>query len=69
LHLVEIEPHEFFPAQAGREQHKDDRPIAPRSSVRMDGILKSRAMPTPFDQMKAFQPVTEVLERADLVVV
>jgi len=35
----------------------------------MDGILKSRAMPAPFDQMKALEPIAEILERADLVVV
>jgi hypothetical protein len=65
LHLVEVEGDQFFAAQAGGEQDKDESPVTPRSPPGMDsGVLALPAAATFHGHL--WQTVTETLERAHL---
>ncbi|HVC80550.1 MAG TPA: hypothetical protein VNL35_08640 [Chloroflexota bacterium] len=64
-HLVQVQAHDLLPVQAGREEHEDERAIAPGSAVcpqryRPAGLAPVAAL------VEALEPIAEILQALHL---
>ncbi len=64
FHLIQIQPNDFFPPESRGEQEIDDGTITgwPRMCLNLVTCL-----PTPLEQVEAVKPITEILQRTNLV--
>ena len=64
FHLVQVKTNDFFPPESRGEQEIDDGTITgwPRMCLNLVTCL-----PTPLEQVEAVKPITEILQRTNLV--